>query len=401
MYQEKIIYSKCELVIFIMKKQYPKLVNAASGVDLSEPDSDLASLAKQNIRYFCLIMILSWFLVSVVKLCLTQMVFFEHESTLKLLFSVLFWMIGTLIILLAAGRFGIPLDINTLVLCFLLLMSLINYKLITLVFALLVWCAIARLITLAEFRAIYLISILFLIAIILCTVKIVGQNYYHDGRYGAVASFGFANSNSFPQLLIILLLVFSCRLRWTLLLALSLFLVFLPVIKTRTFYIILLLYPLLLLIGKFGFPKWISGMVFLLTGTSLLLIFTLNLAWISELDKILSYRLSFSDELFDHFTGIKDYLFGSTSVAARSLSIPMDLSYIVVIFNYGIIAAIFIGWLYMKALDKLLIYRQYNQVALILCFLAYAFVENLLINYLLNPGLFYVFHAIYSVQYKR
>lgn len=344
-------------------------------------------------HYFDIALVFCWLLISAIKIWLTQIVFFEHETILQFLISLLFWLLGATVIILAVYKKGIIVDFLTVALGVLLCCSIVNQMLLTFVFSLLVWYTIARLITVETFRICYLLIFLLLIVLILVTIQFTGQHHYIDGRYGSVNTFGFVNSNNFPQLLIILFLMFSDKLRWVTLLSLILILIFIDDIKTRTFYIILILYPLLLLLLRYGVPKIISLAMFGCFAASLLMVNYIDEYWIILLDKLLSYRISFSAQLLDSMQGFSDYLLGTK----HKLTVPMDVSYIVVIFRYGIICALLLAWLYMKAISILIANKNYTQVALILCFLAYAFIENVLINYLLNPTLFYVFYALYDL----
>lgn len=351
-----------------------------------------------NGKFFEISLIFSWLLIAMVKIYLGNMVYLTDEIYVELLFDVMFWFFGVLVIFLSFVKNGLKSDLIISGLCVFCVLSLMNYKIISFMYSLLVWYSIARLITLKEFESCYLTVFLFLISIIMITLMINGQTYYNDGRYGDVASFGFANSNSFPQLLIILFLVFSRQIKWSILLATFLILLFYSEIKTRTFYIMLTIYPLVLLISRYWLPAALSKIVFALITMNILLVFYHDTQWLAVVDKALSFRLSYSYQLLSEMDTIENYLSG---MSASSQKLPMDMSYVVVMLKYGVPATFFLAYLYMQALEKMITQQCYDKVAFILCFLIYALVENVLINYVLNPTLFYVFHALYPVQQNQ
>ena len=339
-----------------------------------------------KIKTDCYIIIL-WFFIAAFKILFNNILYFRDVEVIQFIITILFWLIGLVIILRRFLNHAIKLDTLLIVCSVLICLSILNANLLTFVFAVLVWSSISYLLDRRAFIFFYSASLFFLIITILISVALNEQVFYIDGRYGKVPTFGFENSNSFPQLLVIYLLISTSRLRTSIILGnIILFFAYME-LKTRSMYMIIILYPLVILLLKFFKGKIICILPLVLIVLNFVMVLNLNNEYIKSLDVLLSYRLSYSLELINNLS-FSQWFTGTSS----ELGIPMDMSYINLVYKYGIIATAMIVVLAMKALHVALSHSDSKVVAIIVCFFCYAFVENVLLNYYLNPTLYFIFY---------
>lgn len=332
-------------------------------------------------------LILLWFAMAGFKILLANLIYFHDAELLQYITTLFFWVFGTFIILRKCLSQGIKFDLTIITCIILLSFSLLNVNLVTFIFALLVWYSIAHMIDRQSYRLIYTFSLLILVMLIFMCVAINGQVYYNDGRYGKVPTFGFLNSNSFPQLLVILFLMTVSHVRSSLVFGLILILIASIGIKTRTMYMIIILYPLLILTFKYIKLKIVILLPLILVIFNFLLVYNLDNNYVQDLDRLLSYRLTYSYQLVSSLNSYH-WLIGTSFRPG----IPIDMSFVNLVYSYGIIASVIIIYLLVNSLYELSKRDDYRTTALIVCFLFYAFVENVLINYYLNPILFLLFY---------
>lgn len=332
-----------------------------------------------------------WFICAGSKILFTNLVYFQDNELTKCVTAFFFWGTGVFLILRKMMGQGFKLDFTIILCAVILIFSVLNLNLVTFVFVILVWYSVAHLIERDIYVFLYSFSLFILILFILLFVVIYGQTYYPDGRYGEVPSFGFENSNSFPQLLVIFLLISTSRVRSSLFLGCVIVLIAAIGIKTRTMYIVIALYPFVLLVLRYIKIKLIVLLPLIICMANILFVYSLNNHVIQELDHLLSYRLAYSHYLIDNLSPYQ-WLFGTSFKP----DIPMDMSFVNLIYNYGLLALIIIMYLLTKTMSELFKLDDYRTIAFISCFLLYAVVENVLINYYLNPVLFLLF--FYAVR---
>lgn len=335
-----------------------------------------------------------WFLTSGLKILFVNIIYFDDFEITQAFVSSLFWGVGCFIII--RGFLSLKYWSYTfLISCLILLsFSILNIGLITFVFAVIVWCAISNILNEEKFRRVYLFSLFLLIVLVLLSVLFFGQIYYFDARYGNVPSFGFANSNSFPQLLVVFLLIAANHFRLSLLYSVSLLFFAYIGIKTRSFYLIMIVYPFMFLLMRFIKTRLVIFVPIILFVSSIILVEYSNTDWGITVDQLFSFRLRLSYQLLGYLEPYQ-WVIGSS----YKPDFPMDMSYINLVFSFGIISAILMVSLYTILLYRLYIQDNYRLIAFVLCFLLYAFVENVFINYYLNPTLYYAF--FYGIKFNK
>lgn len=334
-----------------------------------------------------------WMLISILKL-----IFFKTDTTRLGLqvFTVdlLFWGLSLLIIL------NYTIIVSTIIpkkvfaiLTFLFGASIVfNYKIATMVYLLVLWFSIAKLISRKDFEKIYLAAYMFCFVYIIFYIALNGQNYFYDNRYGYIPSFGFLNPNSFAQFITIFYIFIARKFLHSILLSIFLYICFKDVIFSRTFYFILMLQPLLFLTLKF-IPKkaftLIPVFVFIL---SLILVFSLTSEYGALVDSIFSGRGYYSSLLLAELDSGSKIIFG---VIDNVDDIPVDISFVSVLYNYGLCVVLIILYLYSKGLNVIYAEKETGLNVIIISFFAYCLVENTLVSYFLNFTLYYIFSVLF------
>ncbi|HEB1166420.1 TPA: hypothetical protein RY372_003486 [Escherichia albertii] len=337
-----------------------------------------------------------WTLFGVSKIAFTYNIYLSSYIDILTIVNFLFVFMGAGIITFRLLSKPVSFNAQIFVFFVLLLLSLLNNSIFALIFNFLVWYSIAEIVPIKSFRFVYIINIGLLIGVFYISVKLNGDTYYFDLRYGDVKSFGFENANSFPQLLIIFYLIFSTKIRHLFMLFLVYLLVFIDDIYTKSFYVILVIYPCLLLLFKYYRCRYLYLLPVMLFLGSILFVYMYasNIPIAIKVDQIFSYRISFSNIILSSIPNLYYLFFGLSGGGDEQL--PMDLSYMAIIFTFGLIPSLIIILMYTRTLKSLIIKYDYGILALCTTFLLYAFVENILISFILNPTFYYVFYYLNS-----
>lgn len=348
--------------------------------------------SKLNPFFFMLVGL--WFSSSALKVFFNSNVYINSPENYESILNSLFWISGFIIVILRFFLVKFTIDSNLKLVLATIVCSLINLNILAFSFSLLIWNAIATVIKPKQFIILYSVILLCLIFSFMASVSFYGQTYFNDPRYGNVETFGFMNSNSFPQLLIIFFLISAMTPKISVPLAVILYFSFKGSVETRTFYFLLVLYPLTQMCFSIIRAKIISsipivlflfciflGMIYPYAKTPLILL----------IDSMLSYRISFGSIMLSALSP-SEFLFGASRNTFESLTIPMDMSYISVVFKYGLLSSIILMCLYTKAIKKMYVDKSFQVMTLVIAFLMYALVENVLISYYLNPTLYFLFY---------
>lgn len=340
-----------------------------------------------------------WMFISILKL-----IFFKTDTTRLGLevFTVdlFFWGLSLLIILNYTILVGtvIPKKVFV-VLAFLFGASIaFNYKIATIVYLLVLWISIAKLISRKDFEKIYLVSYVFCFVYIVFSVALNGQNYFYDNRYGYIPSFGFLNPNSFAQFITIFYIFLARKFIYSILLSFFLYISFKDVIFSRSFYFILMLQPLLFLIFNFIPQKAFSLIPVFVFIFSLILALSLTSEYGALLDSMFSGRGYYSSLLLGELDSVGKIIFG---VIDNVDDIPVDISFVSVLYNYGLCVVLIILYLYGKGLNIIYAKKETGLNVIIISFFAYCLVENTLVSYFLNFTLYYIFSVLFVRSSKN
>ncbi len=350
-------------------------------------------------RRVSVVLVFIWMLVSTLKL-----IFFKMGSsdliTANFVVDSFFWGTSFLIILnyIIVAKANIPLI--SFVTAIFLFCSLIifNYKIATVIYLFFLWFAIAKTISRKDFEYLYAFCYLFCFIYIGFFVALNGQSFYYDSRYGYIPSFGFINPNSFAQFVTVIY-IFSARgFLLSIFLSFFLYLVFNDIIYARSFYFILILQPILfLIIGLFSkriislFPIFI----FIISLSSAMLVGT---EYGLFLDTMFSGRGYYSSLLLSELNSIPTIFFGSTE---KFDDLPVDVSFISALYDYGLFVVLIIVYLYVKVLNLIHETKDNTLNVVIISFLSYCLVENVIVSYFLNFTLYYIISAVFFSSSKK
>lgn len=346
---------------------------------------------------FFLILVSLWLLSSAFKIFFNSNVYIDSSEGFEKILNGMFWISGFSIVFFRYLLVKFSVDSNLKLIAVTVFCSAFNFNILAFSFSLLIWNAIASLMKPKQFIIIYSMVLFLLIFSFMLSVAFYGQTYFHDPRYGNVETFGFVNSNSFPQLLIMFFLISAITPKLSIPLGIVLYFSFNGRVETRTFYLLLILYPLLqLYFYMFRHKKMASLIPLTLFSFSVLLgmiYSSMKTPLVLLLDSILSYRISFGSLMLTALS-IKEFLFGAYESTFDSLNIPMDMSYISIVFKYGIISSFILIVLYTKSILRMHGDKDYQLIALVVAFLMYSLVENVLVSYYLNPTLYFIFFIL-------
>ncbi|WP_152610213.1 hypothetical protein [Aeromonas caviae] len=255
------------------------------------------------------------------------------------------------------------------------------------VFWLLVGAALCDGHTISIFRAWYLLTVI----TILIMVMFYGQTYYYDGRYGNVPSYGFVNSNAFPQILVLLFLSFFDKKRVLILLTFCIVLFYFYGVRTRSLYLLVILFWIFY--AFLPIRKALKLLPYLLSLGSVMLVYVHMHYDIYALNFVLSNRLAFASEYITHLDSIKDVLFGIGDI---NITNPLDSSFLYIYVHYGLVVLLVFSYIYYKIICHCIENSHRALLVLVSSFLIYNLFENTIINIFLNPTLFIISKSIYA-----
>lgn len=338
-------------------------------------------------------LIFIWMVVSVLKLIL----FKTNSSDLievTLTVDCFFWLTSLLILLSFSysSSFFISKKIFSIILLSLAAIVLFNYKIASFLYLLILWYSISNLISRRDFEKIYVAAYIFCFFCIALNVALNGQSFFYDFRYGYIPSFGFLNPNSFSQFIIVLYIFWVRNYFYSIILSIILYFTFKDIIFARSFYLILILQPLLLLGVKYIPEKILVMLPVMLFVCSIVLSLFLESDYGSFFNSMLSGRGYYSSLLISELNSIDKILFG---VNKNMDDIPIDSSFVFLLYSYGLLAVSFFIFLYVRGLTIIYRSRNFSLIAVLISFLVYCFVENVLGSYFMNFTLYYIMSLIF------
>nr|WP_305071917.1 hypothetical protein [Providencia sp. M-8] len=93
---------------------------------------------------------------------------------------------------------------------------------------------------------------------------------------------------------------------------------------------------------------------------------------------------------------IKTLLFGVNDASLST--IPIDMSFIAMLVNNGLIVSLIYIFIYSVSMKKMYIEKDYNALSISILMMLYATFESVFINILLNPSIYY---AVYYLTYSK
>jgi len=338
-------------------------------------------------------LIFIWMVVSVLKLILFKT---NSLDLIEATFTVdcFFWLTSLLILLSFSysSSFFISKKIFFIILVSLAAIILFNYKISTFLYLLILWYSISNLISRRDFEKIYVAAYIFCFFCIALNVALNGQSFFYDFRYGYIPSFGFSNPNSFSQFIIVLYIFWVRSYFYSIILSIVLYFTFKDIIFARSFYLILILQPLLLLGVKYIPEKFLVMLPVILFVCSIVLALFLESDYGGWVNSMLSGRGYYSSILIGELNSVDKILFGVTK---NIDDIPVDSSFVFLLYNYGLIAVVFFVFLYVKGLAIVYRSQDFNLIAILVSFLIYSFVENVLGSYFMNFTLYYIMGLVF------
>lgn len=343
----------------------------------------------------CLLFIVILF-ANVLKISYGDNVFLKQSGDLGLLYKLIFWVLCGFYILI--GSIAFSLNVRAIFLFSLLLLMIVSiyFNINNFIFwlVLIFWGVSSNVLSNARFKLLYLFLISLIIVVFFTTSLWNNGSFFYDVRYGMIATFGFENPNSFPQLLVILYLLlassifraFFCSVAFF-----SLALIF-TTIHTRSFYLLILIFPFIFLFLKFSGKINKLAVLYPTLLIVVTLFVTYNAGEFSYLNKLLSGRLYFSSLAIADMDSVQKIIFGMPDMS--DVDYPLDVSYVSVYHNHGLFGILLILFLYTKSIIELQKHKNIKGLAIIIGFLSYAVVENVLINLTLNFSLYYIFMSI-------
>ncbi|EPG2850681.1 hypothetical protein OEE91_001997, partial [Citrobacter freundii] len=163
-------------------------------------------------------------------------------------------------------------------------------------------------------------------------------------------------------------------------------------IHTRSFYLLILIFPFIFLFLKFSGKLNKLAVLYPTLLIVATLFVTYNAGEFSYLNKLLSGRLYFSSLAIADMDSVQKIIFGMPDMS--DVDYPLDVSYVSVYHNHGLFGILLILFLYTKSIIELQKHKNIKGLAIIIGFLSYAVVENVLINLTLNFSLYYIFMSI-------
>lgn len=330
-----------------------------------------------------------WMCISTLKLILFK-VGGDFGDSLGFYIDLLFWGVSFLIILshLFLIKFNLSKKILYVGIFLFFGVMIFNYKIATFLYMMLLWLSIFIFVSNKDFEILYFSSLVFCFLVIGLYVALNGQTYFFDGRYGEIPTFGFLNPNSFSQFLTIFYIFIARKFILSVFFSLLLYICFKDIIYARTFYFILILQPILFLFINLKFSKLISVYPFFIFTISLLLALYVNSNFVEGLNVLLSGRGNYSSLLLGKIDSVRSILFGVPESIEDNIAV--DMSYIAILYDYGLIVALILLYLYARGLKLLVERNEKGLVVIIISFLTYCIVENAFVNYYLNFTLYYV-----------
>lgn len=353
---------------------------------------------KKTIIYF---MYMIFILISTFKYFISNNIETKNISFFTSPITVIFWIASVITILLATVVFprrkiyAISISI-----IFIISISFLNTNILSALYVLLFWFFVSYSITPVFYKK--SMVLLFITIILLSYTLSLFNNYMNfDDRYGYTPTFGFENQNSFPQLLIILYILLSENIKKSFIFSIAFLLIgYLININSRIFYLMLILSPLIVYLCQnlyFAQKSYITPLaLFFFSIYSSYMLYTNE--YLINLNVLLSNRFGFSHIYLENIMSIKTLLFGVNDASLSTIPIPIDMSFIAMLVNNGLIVSLIYIFIYSISMKKMYIEKDYNALSISILMMLYATFENVFINILLNPSIYY---AVYYLTYSK